>query len=155
MRKESSFLRARALNKKEFHSLLNPCVSSSRERRELSFPNFNRKSSISFHYLILPKKKDLFGGYSSKDKINLLTIFSKPKKNLFELNSQLENLSKNLRTVSPKIKEEIMKNQFCSFVLKTVWTLFSELVWGSVLKDHSKWMLNQDLLSGILTRSKT
>ena len=72
VRKKSSFYKTRFMNKKEFQSLLNPCVASSRERREFSFPNFNRKSSISFHYLIHPKNK-----------IYLVDILPKIKSNLF------------------------------------------------------------------------
>jgi len=79
MRKKSSFYKTRFMNKKEFQSLLNPCVASSRERREFSFPNFNRKSSISFHYLILPKNKIYLVDILPKIKSNLLTIFSKNK----------------------------------------------------------------------------
>ena len=78
-KKKTSFYKARVMNKKEFQSLLNPCVASSREREELSFPNFNRKSSISFHYLILPKNKIYLVDILTKIKSNLLTIFSKNK----------------------------------------------------------------------------
>ena len=85
MRKESSFYRERVINKKEFQSLLNPCVASSWERRELSFPNFNRKSSIFFHYLIfpknkiylvdiLPKIKSIFKQYFQSQKITFLNL---------------------------------------------------------------------------------
>ena len=83
MRKKTSLYKARVMNKKEFQSLWNPCVASSRERKELSFPNFNRKSSISFYYLILPKNKIYLVDILLKIKSNLLTIFSKIRVWLF------------------------------------------------------------------------
>ena len=110
MRKEYSFYRARVMNKKEFQSFLNPFVASSRERRELSFPNFNRKSSISFHYLIIPKNNI----YLVDIKSNLLTIFSKPRIALFGLN----NYRNYIPNISQTSAQNFRKNYEKSFWLE-------------------------------------
>jgi len=93
----------------------------------------------------------------TKNRLVILSKFLKAKNSFLGSNNQQKILLKRLRDVGPKIKKNSMKNIFYSFarehpellVLKTIMRWCSEIF---SKKNHLKCVLDQDFLTGILTR---